>query len=190
MIVGGSLVYIIVGGFAIRARKPETVFVLRLATIIGICCGVTLGILMCIGMSGPGEAALGVILWIVIPLPFNLIMIQSSLALGVKVAAILPFLLPHFLVCLGMGVVGFWVARRTSSVKHGVWSTLLIAMTTTLFTLYSMVVYAAVLGRQFYPLTSSYAEVGFYFVTPIEPLLLYALVFGTIGAFMGRFSLH
>jgi len=183
MIVG-SFAYIIVGSFALRARKPETVLVLRLATIIGLFYGSALGILMATSASGPNEAALGVFLWTILPLhPWLLTHLD---------AAELPFLLPHLLAFLGMGISGFWIARKTGSVKHGIWSTLLLAMMMTLFILYSGTMYYLIRFVMFsktttlFPFSPDYTSGSILFAVSLIPLLVYALISGTTGASLGH----
>ena len=183
------LAYIIIGYFALRARRPETIFVLCLATIIGLFCGSMLGVLMAHLASGPHEAALGVVGMVMMPF-FIIPLLQYAGITAVLAFGNSLFVLPlHTLAFFGMGIVSFWIVRRTGSVKYGIWSTLLIAMTTTLFILYGGIIYALIFPSSYLSL-SNYTNAMTLFMAPLKPLLFYALISGTIGAFLslpGRF---
>jgi hypothetical protein len=91
-----------------------------------------------------------------------------------------------------MGMSGFWVARQTGSVKYGIWSALLIAMMITLFILASVTMYYLIRSVIFsktttlFPFSSDYTSGSVLFAVSLIPLLLYALISGTIGAFLGH----
>jgi hypothetical protein len=180
--------FVMVGLAVLKVRDVPTMRFLVIATAIALVVGSVIGISIQILSMGPNEAGLAVGLYALYPLPLFLLMLFAN-PIPIALGSLLILFTPHIIAIILFSGYAYWIATNGQSVREAVRCSLYLAMAIVLFALLAGVICKTiVLPANFFSIQSAYIDWSMLFGVPIFQLLLYALVFGVIGAWLHRFG--
>lgn len=180
--------FVLVGWLVLKVNNATTMMALIIATAIALVAGTVLGVVMQIAAMGPNEAELGVALYALLPLPLLLIELAAYPANFASSTFFLVFI-PHIIAILLFGGYAFWMGRQGQSVREVVHCSLYMAAAILPFTLLAGVICKTILmPANFFSVQSAYIDWSSLFVAPVAQLLLYALLAGALGGWLGWFG--